>query len=213
MQWYESYTDAASDVIKMVVSPDNAAYAIAKPLEVTPGTRFQYSTGDTMVLAKIIGDTAASPVTRTRSTCGTGCWIRSGSIPAVPEFDPAGTWRGGYQTDTTTRNFAKLGLLYLRDGVWEDRQFLSPDWVDFVRTPGPSPGYGGQFWLNGDGSFSMIGLYGQSVQIVPQLDLIVAGNNGGGTGQMADLFRNAEKPSCGGRPRRPPPTTPRASPR
>ena len=41
----------------------------------------------------------------------------------------------GWRTDTTTRNFAKLGLLYLRDGVWEDEQFLSSDWVEFVRTP------------------------------------------------------------------------------
>ncbi len=198
LQWYESYTEAASDVIKMVVSPDNAAYAIAKPLEVTPGTRFQYSTGDTMVLAKIIGDTAGVSGDAYAQYLRDRLLDPLGIVPAVPGIDPAGTWRGGYQTDTTTRNFAKLGLLYLRDGVWEDRQFLSPDWVDFVRTPGPSPGYGGQFWLNGDGSFSMIGLYGQSVQIVPQLDLIVAGNNGGGTGQMVDLFRNAEKPSCGG---------------
>ena len=198
LQWYESYTEATSDVIKMVVSPDNAAYAIAKPLEVKPGTRFQYSTGDTMVLAKIIGDAAGVSGDAYAQYLRDRLLDPLGIVPAVPGIDPAGTWRGGYQTDTTTRNFAKLGLLYLRDGVWEDRQFLSPDWVDFVRTPGPSPGYGGQFWLNGDGSFSMIGLYGQSVQIVPQLDLIVAGNNGGGTGEMADLFRNAEKPTCGG---------------
>ena len=169
LQWYESYTDAASDVIKMVLSPDNAAYAIAKPLEVTPGTRFQYSTGDTMVLAKIIGDAAGVSGDAYAQYLRDRLLDPLGIDPAVPGIDAAGTWLGGYKTDTTTRNFAKLGLLYLRDGVWEDRQFLSQDWVDFVRTPGPSPGYGGQFWLNGDGSFSMIGLYGQSVQIVLKL--------------------------------------------
>jgi hypothetical protein len=98
----------------------------------------------------------------------------------------------------STRNFAKLGYLYLRDGVWAGKQFLSPKWVEFVRTPTPSnPGYGGQFWLQPDGSFQMIGLYGQQVDIVPQDDLIVAVNNGGSTQSMVDLFQHAVPPSCG----------------
>ena len=198
LAWNENYSDPNSDVFQMVLSPDNAAYVIAKPLEVTPGSRFHYSTGDTMVLAKIIGDTAGVSGDSYATYLHDQLLDPLGINPVVPAFDASGTWAGGYGTNTTTRNFAKLGLLYLRDGVWEDEQFLSSDWVEFVRTPGPSPGYGGQFWLNGDGSFSMIGLLGQSVQIVPQLDLIVAVNNGGGSGEMVDLFRNAEKPSCGG---------------
>jgi hypothetical protein len=104
-------------------------------------------------------------------------------------------------TNTTTRNFAKLGLLYLRDGVWENKQFLSSNWVNFVRTPSPDySGYGGQFWLDGDGSFRMIGLFGQTVHIIPELDLIVAINNGGSDFPMVDLFRNAQVPSCGAAP-------------
>ena len=44
----------------------------------------------------------------------------------------------------------------------------------------------------------MIGLYGQSGRSFRNSIWIVAGNNGEGTGQFVDLFRNAEKPSCGG---------------
>jgi CubicO group peptidase (beta-lactamase class C family) len=98
-----------------------------------------------------------------------------GINPVEPGCDAAGRWRAGWQTNATTRNFAKLGLLYLRDGKWENKRFLSSRWVDFVRTPSPAySGYGGQFWLNRDGSFEMIGLYGQSVHIVPDLDPIIA---------------------------------------
>src|SRR5690606_489287 len=53
----------------------------------------------------------------------------------------------------TPRNWARLGLLWLRDGVWEGRRILPEGYVDFVRAPAPAwgePTYGGQFWLNGD---------------------------------------------------------------
>ena len=126
----------------MVQSPTTTRRTLpTKPLAaVGPGTRFNYSTGDTMLLAKIIGDTAGvsgeslSPRIPARAVFST----RSGSKTGLAGLrHVGGTWRGGYQTDTTRRNFAKLGLLYLRDGVSEDEQFLSSEWVDFVRTPGP----------------------------------------------------------------------------
>ena len=196
LQFREDYGDAMSDVVQMVLADDNAAYAAAKPLVAVPGTRFSYSTGDTMLLAKITGDTAGVSGESYRAYLHDRLLDPLGIEPASPGFDASGTWRGGYQTDTTTRNFAKLGLLYLRDGVWEDEQFLSSEWVDFVRTPGPYAGYGGQFWLDGDGSFRMVGLYGQAVEIVPELDLIVSSSNGAGTEQMVELFRSAASPSC-----------------
>jgi CubicO group peptidase (beta-lactamase class C family) len=201
LKWYEGYSDVQSDVIQMVRSADQAGYAIARPAEVEPGTRFQYSTGDTMILARIIATTAGVSGDSYRRFLHESLLDPLGIDPVVPGFDGAGTWTGGWSTNTTTRNFAKLGLLYLRHGVWEDEQFVSESWVDFVRSPAPTyAGYGGQFWLNDDGSFSMIGLGGQEVLIVPDLDLIVAVNNGYGASQMVDLFRGGAPATCGQAP-------------
>ena len=203
LQWNEAYFTLPSDVIQMIASGDESRYVIAKPLEVTPGTRWHYSTGDTAVLGRIIADTAHV------SGSTYGAYLHKhlldplGINPVDLGFDAAGRWRSGWWTNTTTRNFAKLGLLYLRDGVWENKRFLSSKWVDFVRTPSPAySGYGGQFWLNSDGSFEMIGLYGQSVHIIPDLDLIIAVNNGAGDFPMLQAFRNARPASCGHPPSR-----------
>jgi CubicO group peptidase (beta-lactamase class C family) len=181
----------------MIVSGDESRYVIAKPLEFTPGTHWHYSTGDTAVLGRIIADTARVSGDKYLAYLHKQLFDPLGINPVEPGFDAAGRWRAGWQTNTTTRNFAKLGLLYLRDGRWENKRFLSSKWVDFVRTPSPAySGYGGQFWLNSDGSFEMIGLYGQSVRIVPDLDLIIAVNNGTGDFPMLQAFRSAKPASC-----------------
>ena len=203
LQWTEEYFNGQSDVVQMVVSGDESRYAIAKPLAFTPGTRWHYSTGDTAVLGRIIADTARVSGNTYRAYLHRQLFDPLGINPVDPGFDGAGRWRAGWWTNTTTRNFAKLGLLYLRDGMWENKRFLSSKWVDFVRTPSPAfSGYGGQFWLNNDGSFEMIGLFGQSVHIIPDLDLIIVVNNGSGDFPMLQAFRSAKPASCGHPPSR-----------
>ena len=56
------------------------------------------------------------------------------------------------QVYTNARDLARLGLLYLRGGVWNNQRLLSESWITFVRTPAPSTAgrgnmYGGHFWL------------------------------------------------------------------
>ena len=115
-------------------------------------------------------------------------------------FDGTGVWYGGSQANMATRDFARLGLLYLRGGVWEDEPLLPDGWAEFVRTPSPTnDGYGAQFWVEGGGRFSMVGLFGQRVLIAPDLDLVVAVNNSAAsTGEVAALFEAAARPECAG---------------
>ena len=84
----------------------------------------------------------------------------------------------------TPRNWARLGQLYLQDGVWNGERILAEGWTEFVNTPAPAwdePEYGGQVWLNRSGKEPNLpedafwfGGYGlQRVIIVPSLDLVV----------------------------------------
>lgn len=139
LQWNENYSDAQSDVFKMIESPDESGYVIAKPLDAKPGSRWQYSTGDTEILGRIIGDAAHVSGDSYKAYLHKRLFDPLGINPVTPGIDKSGRWMSGWVTNTTTRNFARLGLLYLRDGVWENKQFLASSWVDFVRTPsGPS---------------------------------------------------------------------------
>ena len=104
-----------------------------------------------------------------------------GMKTAIPKFDAAGTFIGSSFCYASARDFARFGLLYLRDGVWEGRRLLPEGWVDYARTPtyqqpGASElGYGAHWWLGiaGEGSFSANGYDGQFTVLVPELDLIL----------------------------------------
>ena len=73
---------------------------------------------------------------------------------------------------------AKLGYLYLRDGVWDGQQIVSSAWVKAAtetHTPTDGPlGYGYQWWTYPKwGAYAALGRYGQMIFVIPDLDLIV----------------------------------------
>ena len=99
---------------------------------------------------------------------------------------PFGNFLGqGYEVGCG-RDWARLGNLYLQDGVWNGERLLPEGYVKFVSTPAPAwvadklPIYGGFFWINGLGqypvpreSYYMAGAGGQITMIVPSHDLVV----------------------------------------
>jgi CubicO group peptidase (beta-lactamase class C family) len=104
----------------------------------------------------------------------------------VIETDAYGNFLGQGAVYGSARDWARLGNLYLQDGVWNGERILPADYVEFVRTLAPAwaadkrPIYGGFFWLNGDRTFPvppdayyMAGAGGQTTLIVPSHDLVV----------------------------------------
>ncbi len=184
----ESYGDTDSDVVRMLFAEgDKAAFAADKPLLFPPGTHFAYSSGTTTILAGILRQTFAEerdylayPKLRLFDPLG----MRS----AVLEPDASGTFAASSFFYATARDFARLGLLFLNDGVWQGRRILPEGWVKYSLTPTPvSPAaeYGAHMWLklpqshNGgeppmpDDAYYMLGHDEQIVAIVPSRDLVV----------------------------------------
>ncbi|MFZ4066067.1 MAG: serine hydrolase domain-containing protein [Phenylobacterium sp.] len=176
--------DKPSDTIEMMwgSGKDSVAhYAADQPLTHPPGTVFSYSSGTTNIICRILAD-----MTGLRGEAF-GDFMRErlfeplGMKTPIPRFDPAGTFIGSSFCFTSARDFARFGLLYLRDGVWDGQRLLPPGWVDYARTPtfqqpGVTDGrYGAHWWLDlgGPGSFSANGHEGQFTVLVPDLDLIV----------------------------------------
>jgi CubicO group peptidase (beta-lactamase class C family) len=99
-------------------------------------------------------------------------------MDAQPEFDAAGTYLGGSHVWASARDYAKFGLLYLRDGVWDGQRLLPEGWVDMTRSAPPGDAtdfYGAGFWLTpaGEDAFYSQGHEGQTIWIVPSRDLII----------------------------------------
>ncbi|HEY7853323.1 MAG TPA: serine hydrolase [Caulobacteraceae bacterium] len=188
LAFVETYSpDQPSDVIEMLFgkgAADTAGFAAAFPLAHPPGSFFSYSSGTTNIVSRCLA--------RALGACGAAfeAFMRErlfaplGMTSAEPRFDEAGTFIGSSFCFATARDFARFGLLYLRDGVWEDRRLLPPGWVDYARTPtfqqagcADNP-YGAHWWLGmaGPGSFSANGYEGQYIVICPDRDLVIVRN-------------------------------------
>jgi CubicO group peptidase (beta-lactamase class C family) len=173
LAWAEEYS-AASPVAAMFAAEHAADVPINEPLESEPGTVYEYSTGTSAILADIAADVLGGGDALDR-------YIHDrlldpiGMTSSVLLEDRTGTWLGGLGVDSTTRDFARFGLLYLRDGVWDGERILPEGWVDAVRVPSETnPDYGLQWWLSGPpGTFEARGLGGQLIRVWPELDLVL----------------------------------------
>ena len=184
LDFVEDYIDGeASDVIEMLFgagADDVARYAKAKPVAHAPDEVFNYSSGSTNIVARLVGDIVGGGEPGMRRFLTTELFGPIGMTSADPRFDATGTFIGSSYVHATARDFARFGLLYLRDGMWDGRRLLPEGWVDHGRTlrsidPENCRGYGAQWWVVGDefGSFWASGYEGQMTVCVPSLDLLI----------------------------------------
>lgn len=132
-----------------------AAAALAKPLEATPGSKFEYSSLTSLLLAELVTRTltdSRDPRVRAqtyRRFAQERLFRPVGITSAVLEFDGAGTQIGGSILYMTLEDWARFGKVLL-DGKGEAQTpVLTPEWLAFLRQPSAlDGGYGGQIWLN-----------------------------------------------------------------
>lgn len=178
IDWDEDYRGIDAEIVRMVTGqPDQLAYAMSVPQAVEHGTRWSYSSGDSMILGGVV-------------EAATG--ERLDAYAKEKLLDPIGLdrvewWRDakghtlGYCCfDTTSRDFARLGLLYLRHGRWAGKQIVPQQWVeDTIQPVADSHGeYGYQWWtydIEGvpKDTFLAEGIDGQFIYVIPSLDLVV----------------------------------------
>ncbi|MFQ5743213.1 MAG: serine hydrolase domain-containing protein [Acidobacteriota bacterium] len=158
-------------------------FSIDRPLQFPPNTEGRYRNSDPLTLGYIIRETVRRRGEEYLTYPQRALFDRIGIRKQVMETDPYGNFLlTGYDYGTA-RNWARLGMLYLQDGVWEGKRVLPEGWVEFVSTPAPAwsePVYGGLFWLNRTGEWNlpldayfMAGGGGQRTFIVPSHHLVI----------------------------------------
>lgn len=183
LDFSEDYEDPErSDVLQMLFGrgqEDMASFAADRPLAAPPGTRFAYTTGASMVVSGIVARTLG-PGQPCRDYLHDRLFGPLGMVTADPGFDGAGTWVAGSYVHATARDYARFGLLYLRDGHWDGGRLLPAGWVDHgrsARSVDPDDGnlFGAHWWTRDDplGTFWAAGHDGQYVDVCPALDLVV----------------------------------------
>ena len=158
-------------------------YTINRPSEYPPNTDGRYRNCDPLTIGYLIKQAVIKRGENYLAWPQKVLFDRIGIRKQVIETDPYGNFiMTGYDFGTA-RNWARLGLLYLQDGVWQGTRILPEGWSKFVSTLAPAwkrPVYGGLFWINGDGAWKlpketylMAGAGGQNVWIDPSHQLVV----------------------------------------
>ncbi len=145
---YKPLTDATD---MLYGSDDFAAFAAGRPLAAEPGEAWYYSSGTANIIARIVRHEAEKEVVDYYRFINESLFYRIGMASAIIEPDPSGTFVGSSYTVATVRDWARFGLLYLQDGVWDGRRILPEGWVEYTTTPTPQTPrgeYGALFWLN-----------------------------------------------------------------
>lgn len=184
LAFVEDYVDGSmSDVLTMLYGEgkaDAAYYAASLPLAHAPGSHFSYSSGTTNIVSRCLSRALGLYGKDFDAFMRERLFEPLGMMSPQPKFDEAGTFIGSSYCFCTAQDFARFGLLYLRDGVWDGRRILPEGWVDYARTPtwqqpGADDPYGAHWWLSvgGPGSFSANGYEGQFIVVAPDLDLVV----------------------------------------
>lgn len=180
--WNEDYFDPNSDVARFLQAPARpgedavVAYMSRLPRAAEPGTRWNYSTGETNLVGALVAAAEGRPLAELLSE---RIWSRAGMEgDAFWALDQAGREMGGCCVSASLRDWGRIGLMALEDGVLSGERIVPDDWfsqavVKQAETGEPGEGYGFQWWTQDDGVFSAYGIFGQTVRVDPERRLVI----------------------------------------
>jgi CubicO group peptidase (beta-lactamase class C family) len=185
--WDESsvtYTDLKNNCAQMEAREDWIQYVLDQPMAADPGQVFVYNSGATELLSYILEKSTgkhADDYAKEHLFAPLGVdfyWKRTPKGLADTE--------GGLYL--RPRDLAKLGYLFINDGVWDGKRLLPEGWVRDatawkIETDRKGLGYGYKWWVvsqkgpNSYDAYAALGYGGQYLIVVPELDLIAVFTN------------------------------------
>jgi CubicO group peptidase (beta-lactamase class C family) len=180
IRWDEEsadYTDPRNNCAQMEGKEDWVRYVLEQPMAEEPGRKFVYNSGATMLLSAVLQKTTG----KTADDYAKEHLFGPLGIQSYWKRTPKGLAdaEGGLYLEP--RDLAKLGELYMRDGVWHGKRVLPAGWAREstkrrVTTKEKGFGYGYQWWIPtdvaGHASYAAWGYGGQFLFVVPDLELI-----------------------------------------
>jgi CubicO group peptidase (beta-lactamase class C family) len=172
----------------LFLESDMAGFAERARLEAAPGSKWEYTSGNTLILSRIIRDAVGGHAQDVVDFARKELFAPLGIASATIEFDATGTPVGSIYILLSARDWARLGQLYLNDGVVGGRRILPEGWVNYSAAPTLDTDYGAGFWTNRgahraaagrvragmpEDSFYGSGNLGQRIVILPSEGLVI----------------------------------------
>ncbi|HJU75396.1 MAG TPA: serine hydrolase [Gemmatimonadaceae bacterium] len=186
--WNENlpYVDPNNAAVNMEASYDWVQFTIDRPMAREPGAQFNYSSGESELLAQIFFKATGTDIEEYAAQhlfgpLGIERWFWKRTPMGVVDTE------GGLYLEA--RDLARIWYLFLKNGSWNGKQILSPEWVKLSVTPAVrvapapnAPSYGLKWWLYPNPTdttrflWAGSGFGGQIPMAVPELDLIIVFN-------------------------------------
>jgi CubicO group peptidase (beta-lactamase class C family) len=189
LEFEEIYSKSSHATRMLCQTADMAAYAASQQLSHAPGSKFHYSSGNSNILSRIIRqavgdkDYHALPYEE--------LFYKIGMYNTLLEPDASGTFVGSSYCFATARDWARFGMLYLNNGIFDNVQILPPGWINQSVTASDvveQGKYGFQWWLNAGNKkdaanrlfptlpadmYFADGFEGQNIFVIPSKKLVV----------------------------------------
>jgi CubicO group peptidase (beta-lactamase class C family) len=183
IEWHEQDRplDATNTTMQLEASKDWIQFTLSQPMDADPGTKWAYNSGGSMLLSGIIKEATGRFIDDYADAhLFTPLGIRSFHWKRTPTAHP--DTEGGLYL--SAEDLAKIGLLYLRDGVWNGKRILPEGFVKRATTPfakavGGQFDYGFQWWLTRRGDAEIWagrGFGGQLLIVVPSREIVAVVN-------------------------------------
>jgi CubicO group peptidase (beta-lactamase class C family) len=170
--------------------PDQAGFAQQAEPEAAPGTVWNYTDGNSHLLARLVRDATGGNASDVLRFARRELFAPLGMLHVTLELDATGTPIGAAFMFAPAREWARFGILFLNDGVVGGKRMLPDGWVRYSAEPTPNApfGYGAHWWTNAGSSpgaqtrtgwgmppdsFMAAGALGQYVVVVPSERLVV----------------------------------------
>ena len=176
VQWNEDYADAESDVATATYETLSLyEYLRNKPRDAKPGEKFNYNTAET----NLAGTLLRSAIGNNLSTYLSERIWKPFGMQADANWqltEPGGGEFGGCCINATLRDYARIGLFALNNGVLADGTAVLPDqWMAESTAPSKgSAGYGYFWWLFEDGTYQAEGIFGQGIYVNAEQNIVIA---------------------------------------
>lgn len=185
LDWFENYFTISDATIMLMQSDDMFSSVISCDAAHEPGTYWNYSSGDANLLSGLIRK-AIDEDDEYHGYVYSQLFHRIGMLNTVVETDASGLFVASSFSYGSVRDWARFGLLFLNNGIFEGDTVLTPEWVEYMKAAAPASdgNYTATFWLKEpspenalvdvpEDVFFADGFQGQRVYIIPSKKLVV----------------------------------------
>ena len=175
IQWVEKAYTPDETIMRMYQSPDRAAFVLNQPMAGAPGANFNYNGGNPYLLSALINkNSGQNALDFAKKELFEPLGIKSAKWGPV---DAQGITDGEAGLFLSPHDMARIGYLYLHNGMWDGKQIIPASWVDRTKAGDVTATFGYHYanlwWSYPEkGAYMARGRHSQLILIIPKLDVV-----------------------------------------